>query len=182
MKQIKQKFFGRWESDFENTFFYRKSPVATADFSVKLLNKRWIYRRKMGCLFEASKKKTTKLLHRHIFHCLILGKVYWLDVSFSCSRGSRWQIFLKIGVLKNFENFTRETPVLEFIFDKIAGLKACNCKKKLQYRGFPLKFAIFQRSTFTEHLRWLLLVIQVPLLITLDQLFIWRSLWTLSAT
>ena len=43
--------------------------------------------------------------------------------------------------------FYRKTPVLESIFNKVAGLKACNfIKKRLQHRCFPVKFAKFLRT------------------------------------
>ena len=46
-------------------------------------------------------------------------------------------MFLKIGVFKIFYKFHRKTPVLESLFNKVAGL---------------------QRTPFyTEHLRWMLL-------------------------
>ena len=50
--------------------------------------------------------------------------------------------------------------MLESIFKKAAGLKACNfIKKRLQHRCFPVNFAKFLRIPFvTGHLhRWLLL-------------------------
>ena len=52
-----------------------------------------------------------------------------------------------------------KTPVLESLFKKIPGLKACNfIRKKPEHRCFPVKFAKFLRAPFfTEHLRWLLL-------------------------
>ena len=50
-------------------------------------------------------------------------------------KSSRSQIFFKIGVLKNFANFTGKAPVLESSFNKVAGLKTCNfIKKRLQHR------------------------------------------------
>ena len=50
-------------------------------------------------------------------------------------------MFFKIGVLKNFANFTGK-HLLESLFIKAAGLKACNFnKKRLQHRCFPVKFA-----------------------------------------
>ena len=56
-------------------------------------------------------------------------------------RSSHRRGSVKQGVLKNFENFTRK-HVLESLFNKVAGLKACNTiKKRLQYRCFPVKFA-----------------------------------------
>ena len=33
------------------------------------------------------------------------------------------QMFFKIGLLKNFANFTGKHPMLESLFDKVAGLK-----------------------------------------------------------
>ena len=70
-------------------------------------------------------------------------------------------MYFRIGVLKNFAMFTGKTPVLESLFNKYAGLKACNfIKKRLQHRFFPVKFAKFLRTPFlTEHVRWLLLEI-----------------------
>ena len=61
---------------------------------------------------------------------------------------------------ENFANFAGK-PVLESLFKKVAGLRPCNVtKKRLQHRCFPVKFAKFLRTTlFTEHPRWLLLVI-----------------------
>ena len=51
--------------------------------------------------------------------------------------------------------------MLESLFNKNAGLKACNfIKKTLQHRCFPVKFAKFlKRPFFAEHIRWLLLEI-----------------------
>ena len=50
-------------------------------------------------------------------------------------KSSRSQIFFKIGLLKNFANFTGKAPVLESPFNKVAGLKTCNfIKKRLQHR------------------------------------------------
>ena len=76
----------------------------------------------------------------------------------SC-RSSRSQIFLKIGVEKKFRRFHRKTPVLESLFNKVAGLQACNfITNRLQHRCFPVKFTKFLRTLFlTEHLWWLFL-------------------------
>ena len=54
----------------------------------------------------------------------------------SLCRNSRWQMFFKIGLPKNFANFTRK------------------------HRCFPMKLTKFLRTSFfTEHLRWLLVSI-----------------------
>ena len=62
---------------------------------------------------------------------------------------------------EKFRNIRRKTPVLESLFNKGAGLMACNIiKKRLQDRYFPLNNAKLLRTAFfKEHLRWLLLLI-----------------------
>ena len=52
--------------------------------------------------------------------------------------------------------------MLESSCNNVKGLKACNfIKKRLQHRSFPVKFEkILRRSTFTEHLWWLLFGLQ----------------------
>ena len=62
----------------------------------------------------------------------------WTGFRSSCS-----QIFLKTGVLKNFE----KTPVLEILFDKAENPED-SIKKKLQYRFFPVRFAKFLKTFF----------------------------------
>ena len=62
-----------------------------------------------------------------------------------------------VDVLQNrcsqkFRKFHRKTPVLESLFNKAAGLKACNfIKKRLEHRCFPVKFAKFLRTTFLQN-------------------------------
>ena len=58
--------------------------------------------------------------------------------SFNTDRSSRLQMFFKIGVLKNFSNFTGKQLVLEF-------------KKGLQHRCFPVKFAEFLKAPFLQN-------------------------------
>ena len=60
---------------------------------------------------------------------------------------------------RKFRNSHKKTSVLQSLFNKVEGLKACNfIKKKLQRRCFPVKFAKFLCAPFfREHLRWLLL-------------------------
>ena len=53
------------------------------------------------------------------------------------------EAFCKKGCSWKFDKFHRKTPVLESLFDKVAGLNFI--KKRLQRRCFPVKFAkIFQ--------------------------------------
>ena len=57
-------------------------------------------------------------------------------------------MFFKKGDLKNFANFTGKH--LESLFNKVAGLRACNfIKKRLQHRCFPVKLAKFYKHLQT---------------------------------
>ena len=49
--------------------------------------------------------------------------------------------------------------MLEFLFNKIAGLKACNfIKKRLQHRLFPVNIAKFLRTAILKSICELLLL------------------------
>ena len=67
-------------------------------------------------------------------------------------------MFSKIGVLKNYANFTGKHLCQSILFKKVASLQTCNfIRKRLQQRCFPVKFAKFLRTPFlTKHLWWLL--------------------------
>ena len=57
-------------------------------------------------------------------------------------------MFLKIGVLK-ISQISQVTPLLEILFNNIAGPKACNfITNRLQDRWFPMKFANFKEHLF----------------------------------
>ena len=70
-----------------------------------------------------------------------------------------WWTFHFGECLQKFRS--RKTPVLEFLFNKDAGLKLSNfMKKRLQHRYFPVNIAKFLRTAFLiEHLWCLLLSI-----------------------
>ena len=57
-----------------------------------------------------------------------------------------------------FCNVHKKTPVLEYLFNKIASLKVCNfIQKTLLHRCFPVNIVKYLRTAFfTEHLQWLL--------------------------
>ena len=66
----------------------------------------------------------------------------------SLYRSSRPEVFYEKGVLRNFTKFT--------------GKHLCQRKKRLWHRCFRVNFAKFLRTPFlTEHLRWLLLPINI---------------------
>ena len=58
-------------------------------------------------------------------------------------RSSRSQIFFKIGVLKNFANFTGKHLCWSLFWNFI--------KNRLQHRCFPVKFAKFLRTPFLQN-------------------------------
>ena len=61
-------------------------------------------------------------------------------------------MFFKIGVFKNFRKFHKKTPVLESLFNKAAGLKACNFIKKRRQQSFLLvKCEIFKSTFFLKN-------------------------------
>ena len=69
------------------------------------------------------------------------------------NRSSRSQMFFKIGVL-----FHKKAPVLESLFNKVAGLRPATLLKRLWYRLFPVNFVKFLTTPFfKEHLLQLLL-------------------------
>ena len=55
-------------------------------------------------------------------------------------------------------NIHRKTSVFESLFNRVAGLKACNfIKNRLQHMCFPVNTKKLLRTAFLiEHLRWLL--------------------------
>ena len=82
---------------------------------------------------------------------------------------------------EQFRKFHKKTPVLESLFNKIAGHQPCNyIKKRLQHNRFPAKFPkILRTNFFTEHLRWLILdiVILLNILWQISEVFENKTLW-----
>ena len=70
------------------------------------------------------------------------------------SQKQRPKVFYEKGVLKNFSNFTRETPVLKSSLDKVAGLRL-----RLYYEETSIQvisceiWEIFKKTYFEEYLR-----------------------------
>ena len=70
-------------------------------------------------------------------------------------------MFFKKTALKNFAIY-RKTPVLESLFNKVAGLETYNfIQKRLQHRCFPVSIAKFLRTPISKNVykRLLLLVV-----------------------
>ena len=62
------------------------------------------------------------------------------------------EVFYKKAVIKNFAKLCRKTPVLEPLFNKVAGLQACNfIKNKIQQICFPVN--IIEKFLITDFSR-----------------------------
>ena len=62
------------------------------------------------------------------------------------------QMFHKIGVLKNFAIFTGKQLRSSLCCNKVAGLRLANLlKKRLWHRCFPVNFAKFLRTAFSQN-------------------------------
>ena len=60
---------------------------------------------------------------------------------------------VKKVVLKNFANFAKKARLLEPLFNKVAGLKACNfIKKRFQHMCLPVKFSKFLRTPILKNI------------------------------
>ena len=63
-------------------------------------------------------------------------------------RSSRSQMFFKIGVLKNFTNFTLKHLCWILFWIKLPAIRPATLLKRLQHRCFPVKFAKILRIPF----------------------------------
>ena len=99
-----------------------------------------------GCLFN----------NLIVLFVLIINILKW-----SC-RSSSSEMFCRKGVLRNFAKFTGKHLCQSLFFKKVAGLRpAVLLKKSLWHMCFPVNFAKFLRAPlFTEHLWWLLLILE----------------------
>ena len=82
-------------------------------------------------------------------------------------------MFFKIGVPKNFANFSGKHQCWSLFLIKLQALVCNFIKKSLQQRHFPVKLAKLLRTPiFTEQFRWLLLIIR-EICKFLDERFLW---------
>ena len=93
--------------------------------------------------------------------CLLLNDKCHTRYCSVCYRRSRPEVFFKKGVLTNFAKFTGKHLCHSFFFHKVANLRpATLLKMRLWHRCVTVNFAKFLRTSFfTEHLRWLLLLL-----------------------
>ena len=65
--------------------------------------------------------------------------------------------------IHQFRNIHRKAPALESLFNRVAGLKTCNCIKRLQQRFFPVNIAkILRAPIFKKICKQLLLQFLLP--------------------
>ena len=64
-------------------------------------------------------------------------------------------MYCKKNIIENLRNFARtKTPVLEFLFNKVAGLRGCNIIEKDSNAGVSCEiFENFKNNNFAEHQR-----------------------------
>ena len=68
------------------------------------------------------------------------------------------EVFYKKAVLKLLQ-YSQETPVLESLFNKVAGLRPASLsKKRLWHRCFPVNFLKFLRTHFLKEHLWCVFV------------------------
>ena len=95
------------------------------------------------------------------------------ETSFRSSHRRCSTLFSKIS------KFSLEVPVLEFLVNKVAGLKACNfIERRLQHRCFPVHIAKFLRKPILKNIceRLFLELVLRPLFIPKHYLEIHRLL------
>ena len=77
-------------------------------------------------------------------------------LQYGYSSSSRSKMFFKIGVLRNIH---MKTTVLEFLFNKVTGLKTWNCiKKETPTLVFSNEYCEILRRDFIQHPWWLFLL------------------------
>ena len=74
------------------------------------------------------------------------------------NRGSRWQMFFKISVLKNFAIFAGKHLCWSLFLEKLQTWRSATLLKKTPIQMFSCEYCgIFKNTFFIEHFRWLLL-------------------------
>ena len=93
--------------------------------------------------------------HERLYNaCVWLKKIHLQRISPKCqkfswviSRSSRPEVFVEISALENFAKFTRKSPLLESLLNKVAVLQSpALFKKRLKHRRFPMNFEKFWRT------------------------------------
>ena len=84
------------------------------------------------------------------FSVILLSRVgpFYL---FNIFRSSHWRCSVRKGVLRNFAKFTENTCARVSFLIK---LRAALLKKRLWHRCFPVNFAKFLRTPFSQNTSW----------------------------
>ena len=124
-----------------NTFFHRTPPSAASAMpkqNVRVTRGWFVTVRTLSSSSQFMKNFNVFVLNLH--------KEFLHPIKAAIS-----DMFIKLGVLKN-RNIHRKTPVVESLFNTVAGLQACKLiKKKLQHRCFPENIAKFLRTAFLQN-------------------------------
>ena len=116
-------------------FFYKTPPVAASLYCVSKIINRSFLLAKMIYLWY-------KILVDEIRYCCRPIKV----------QKQPPEVFCKKGCSENFFEFHKKTPVLESLFNKVAGLRTWNViKKTLQHSCFPVSFVKFLRTPILKN-------------------------------
>ena len=105
------------------------------------------------CHFHSSIDHQEKLFHRTLIICYFcpVNIAKFLTTSFFIEHLQNQSIFLKIGFLKSFANFTGKHLCWSLFLKNLQAQGLQLHKKRLQYGCFPVKFAKFLRNRFVEN-------------------------------
>ena len=88
------------------------------------------------------------------------------------------KVLNKKAVLKNFAKFTGKHPCQKLFFNNIAGLRpATFLKKILWHRCFPVNFAKFSRTPFSQNTSGRLLLDITRILFNICPPLVWNSMF-----
>ena len=81
------------------------------------------------------------------------SKLLESELSFKNCQKQPLEVFCRKRSFLKFWKLHWKTSVLESLFNKAAGLKACSLiKKRLQHKCFPLKFAKFLKTPILKNI------------------------------
>ena len=90
-------------------------------------------------IWAAIQKQPPEVLHKKWSFPLRISSFFYSEVL--SKKNCSWKLF----------NIHRETPVLESLFKKVAGLQHCTfVKKRIQHNDFPVNIAKFLRTSAND--------------------------------
>ena len=112
------------------------------------------------CHFHSSINHQEKLFHRTIITCYFrpVNIAKFLRTGFFIEHLQNQSIFLKIGFLKSFANFTGKHLCWSLFLKNLQAEGLQLHKKRLQHSCFLAEFAKFLRTTFLKEHLWRVLL------------------------